>query len=116
MDDIDGYSGGLAETTISDGLVGPTFACIIAKQFNHLMYGDRFFFTHTSLSPHVKGLKPQSKAAVLGRTLGDILCDNVDISQTQANVFKEVSATNAELSCSSRKGLNFKDIASEISS
>ena len=49
VDQIDGFSGGLAEqATDHDSLVGPTFSCIIAIQFKRLMEGDRFFFSHPS--------------------------------------------------------------------
>ena len=44
VDDIDFYIGGIAEKSISDGIVGPTFACIISSQFNNIRRGDRFFY------------------------------------------------------------------------
>ena len=43
---IDGFTGGFAETAPLDGKVGPLFACIIGTQFKRLRDGDRFFFTH----------------------------------------------------------------------
>ena len=38
---IDLFTGGLAETPVGDGLTGPTFNCIKAKQFASLKDGDR---------------------------------------------------------------------------
>lgn len=46
VEDIDLFSGGISELPLIDGIVGPTFACIMGIQFNHLKFGDRFYFEH----------------------------------------------------------------------
>ena len=43
-DDIDLYTGGMTENHVPGGNVGPTFACILGKQFHALKYGDRFWY------------------------------------------------------------------------
>ena len=44
VNDIDLYIGGLAETPVPGGLVGPTFTCLLADNFAALKYNDRYFF------------------------------------------------------------------------
>lgn len=46
VEDLDLFSGGVSELPLVDGIVGPTFACIMGIQFNHLKFGDRFYFEH----------------------------------------------------------------------
>ncbi len=43
---MDLFTAGLGESPLSGGVVGQTFACVIAHQFEMLQKGDRFFFTH----------------------------------------------------------------------
>jgi hypothetical protein len=43
VDDIDLFPGGLAETPLVGGIIGPTFACIIGHQFRLLRRCDRFW-------------------------------------------------------------------------
>ena len=44
VDDVDLYTGALAEVTKGDGLVGPTFTCLIADQFERLQLGDKYWY------------------------------------------------------------------------
>jgi hypothetical protein len=51
VDDVDLFVGLNLEDRVSGGLVGPTAACIIARQFITLRDGDRFFYTHKDVFP-----------------------------------------------------------------
>lgn len=42
--DIDLYAGAMTELPVPGGMVGPTFACLIARQFLMYKKGDRFWY------------------------------------------------------------------------
>ena len=91
--------------------VGTLFACIIKMQFEKLRDGDRFFFSHDRSqgrllpgTPYPQGLPDIAKQNIHGRSLGAILCENLDQAVlkskiTGQDVFKTVSGTNPELNC-----------------
>ena len=92
--------------------VGPLFACIMKRQFENLRDGDRFFFSHGRSggkprpgNSHPQGLPDLAKRNVEARSLGAILCDNLEASvlaskTTGKNVFRTVNPrTNQELDC-----------------
>ncbi|UYV64035.1 hypothetical protein LAZ67_2006372 [Cordylochernes scorpioides] len=92
--DIDLFSGGLSEYPVRGGVVGPTFACIIARQFARLKHGDRFYFEHGGQTgsftlskyrefPTTLMVIPDQLAEIKKMTLSKIFClvTNIDFIQ-----------------------------------
>merc|ERR1719481_1586505 len=92
VEEIDAFTGGVSVDSISDGVVGPTFGCILAKQFEYLLNGDRFFFTHKEDGiKKEKGLSKSERRQIQSRKLSAILCDNMDIESINREVFQSKS-------------------------
>ena len=91
--------------------MGPLFACIIKRQFEKLRDGDRFFFSHrrSGLPTRPQGLHSIAKGNIQGRSLGAVICDNLDRDVFESDYFhrtigREVfrtpnSKTNPQLDC-----------------
>ena len=93
--DIDLFTGSLAEDTVPNGTLGKTATCIIRQQFERLISGDRYFFTHrgnVGMSLTRKQIK-----AVRDVRMFDVLCLNTDIQDLQRNAFKVPSAAGNPL-------------------
>ena len=94
VSDIDAFTGGVSEDSIPDGVVGRTFGCILANQFQNLIKGDRFFFTHKENGiKKEKGwsINERKASQIHTRKLSDIMCDNMDLESIPRNIFQSKS-------------------------
>lgn len=55
--------------------MGPTFACVISKQFADLKFGDRYYFEHGGESG---SFTPAQLDSIRQTTLAKVICDNGD--------------------------------------
>ncbi|XP_076448363.1 chorion peroxidase-like [Babylonia areolata] len=85
IDDVECFPGGTAEFPVWGGVVGPTFAHIIAQQFHDLKYGDRYFFETDDLH---YGFSTAELRALSRIYFSKILCENADIPFIQQNPFR----------------------------
>ncbi|XP_052080790.1 peroxidase-like [Mytilus californianus] len=102
--DIDLFTGGVSETPISGGKVGPTFACMIGLQFRALKFGDRFFYEGNT---NVK-FTPTQLTEIKKATMARIICENTNINSIPRDVFRKTTSSNPEISCSSLPELNLQ--------
>ncbi|XP_076335624.1 uncharacterized protein LOC143238887 [Tachypleus tridentatus] len=100
VDDIDLFTGGLAELAVPGGLVGPTFACIIGFQFQKLRRCDRFWYENANV---VVRFTKQQLQEIRKVTLAKIICENGDdIDQITTDVLdRENPFLNPRRSCES---------------
>lgn len=97
VEDIDLFSGGLAERPNQGAVVGPTFTCIVGVQFYHLKYGDRFYFEHGGQT----GSFTEAQLTELRKTtLAKIICENTEITEIQRNVMRFTDNRNPTQACS----------------
>ncbi|KAG6794565.1 hypothetical protein HZU73_10130 [Apis mellifera caucasica] len=79
VEDIDLFTGGIAEKSVKGGLVGPTFACIIGQQFNNLRRGDRFWYENSGKE---NGFTVEQLRQIRRVTLSQVLCITMDDIET----------------------------------
>ncbi|XP_034937754.1 peroxidasin homolog [Chelonus insularis] len=106
VDDIDLYTGALAEVKIqNDGLLGPLFTCLVGQQFQRLQLGDRFWYEYDHQSyPFTKEQLLQLRKTSLARIICDC-SDNIDYIQPQ--VMRSVDSTNLITLCEDIPSVDF---------
>ena len=80
VDEIDLWTGGLAEKHASGALVGETFQAIIAQQFEALRDGDRLWYEN-------QGFDAKTLDMIENTTLADIILRDTDTKNIQDDVF-----------------------------
>lgn len=80
VDAIDLWVGGLAENHMKGAMIGQTFGLIIARQFEALRDGDRFWY-------QVEGFDRQALDAIENTSLSDIILRNTDTETLQKDAF-----------------------------
>ncbi|XP_072932288.1 chorion peroxidase-like [Epargyreus clarus] len=98
VDDIDLFTGGMAERPVVGGLVGPTFACIIAQQFSNVRKGDRFWYENGGFE---SSFTPAQLQQIRRISLAQVLCRTLDtIDSVQPFVFLSPNnPDNERISC-----------------
>uniref|UniRef100_A0A6P4E4C0 LOW QUALITY PROTEIN: chorion peroxidase-like n=1 Tax=Drosophila rhopaloa TaxID=1041015 RepID=A0A6P4E4C0_DRORH len=81
-DDIDLWVGGLLEKAVEGGVVGGTFAEIIADQFARFKQGDRYYYEYDN-AVNPGAFNPQ-QLQLRKVTMARLLCDNSDRLTLQA--------------------------------
>ncbi|KAL3863309.1 hypothetical protein ACJMK2_005074 [Sinanodonta woodiana] len=96
-DDIDLFPGGLSETPMPGGVVGPLFSCIIAQQFSDLKRGDRFYYENGF---KVTGFTPAQLDSIKTASLPRLMCTHFHLNRLQVDPFRLPSDDNQLVDCS----------------
>ncbi|XP_041968156.1 chorion peroxidase [Aricia agestis] len=116
-DDVDLFVGGLSEPRISGGVVGPTFAAIIADQFSRLKKGDRYYYEYgPSVNPGAFTLSQLHEIRKV--TLARVLCDNSDglefVHQALYSFLRTDHSGNPSIHCRGDRNLPEMDLSKFI--
>ncbi|CAL1275407.1 unnamed protein product [Larinioides sclopetarius] len=97
IEDIDLIPGGLGEQHVEGALVGPTYICLIGKQFSHSRKGDRFWYENLN---HAGAFTKDQLKEIYKISHARIICDNSDnILKIPKNPFFTISDENPILDC-----------------
>ncbi|KAK3609596.1 hypothetical protein CHS0354_038594 [Potamilus streckersoni] len=83
-DDIDLFPAGVSENPVAGGKVGPTFACIIAKQFEALKKGDRYYYENSGNH----AFTPEQLDEIRTTTLSKVICRNTGLTSIPSKAFR----------------------------
>lgn len=114
VEDVDLYVGGHFENQIKDGLIGPTFGCIIGIQLYNSKFGDRFYYEH---GKQIGSFKMDQLNEIKRKvSLASILCKTTKLKKVTRDPLRLHSETNPFVSCSEFQDIDYKLETNEKSS
>ncbi|XP_014285769.2 heme peroxidase 2 [Halyomorpha halys] len=107
VEDVDLLAGGLLEPSVQGSLLGPTFSCLLSKQFSTLKKSDRFWYEN-DLPPATFSKDQLSELRKV--TLSSLLCTNMPkIRNIQPKAFvQDDPYLNAVLPCDNHPEFNLE--------
>ncbi|XP_065315418.1 lactoperoxidase-like [Gordionus sp. m RMFG-2023] len=116
VDDVDIFVGGISEIILresnrkeSDGILGPTFSCMIGSQFKNFRFGDRYWYENDNSRLIRHAFTPSQLQEIRKVRLSRVICDNSDsIVSITRNVFIQPSFENPISFCRDVKGIDFR--------
>ncbi|GBN32264.1 Peroxidasin [Araneus ventricosus] len=97
IEDIDLIPGGMGERHVEGALLGPTYICLLGKQFSNLRKGDRFWYENLN---HPGAFTKDQLKEIYKVSQARIICDNSDdIQKVPKNPFFTTSYENPMLDC-----------------
>jgi peroxidase len=104
-ENIDLFSGSLAEEPLRGSVLGATLSCIIGITFSRLRIGDRFYYENSG--PDTTVFTPQQLTEIKKTGLARVLCDNGGLQEVQANPFLLDPLGFEESQCNRVPGIDF---------
>ncbi|XP_066924530.1 lactoperoxidase-like [Clytia hemisphaerica] len=100
--DIDLFPAGISEVHLPNSELGPTFNCLIQKQFEDVRDGDRFFYRNKGV------FTPSQLQAIEKVTFASVLCANLkNVVSIQPNALRVPNnGSNRRISCARIPKLN----------
>ncbi|CAK1579404.1 unnamed protein product [Parnassius mnemosyne] len=113
VEDIELTVGGSLEKHVPGTLVGPTFLCILLRQFYITRVGDRYFYENGE-DKEIAFTLEQLETIRKGSSMARLFCDNgINIKKMQKKAFELVSPWNPIVPCDQLPFVNltlWKDI------
>nr|BAA76689.1 homologue of mammlian thyroid peroxidase [Halocynthia roretzi] len=97
---LDLWLAGLVEDLVPGSRVGPTFLCLLTKQFQYLRDGDRFFYERVHTDEQIEELEKIR--------LANVLCYNSGLETVQRDVFSLAQYPDDFVRCSDLDPLNLE--------
>lgn len=97
-EDVDFYVGGMLEAfeTVGDPLVGPTFGCVIGANYNNVVGGDIYFYSHPE-NPYP--FTKEQIDAVRNYRIANIVCANSGLNETNKMWSIAPNPDNPKIGC-----------------